>query len=96
MLTGCNAESSVARDTPVPLGATPAVTAGADTTRPQFDPTVVAVLQSADDGIPRRCVANADNVGTVRTSQLVQRIAVLSDEKMDAIGRAIKFALALP
>ncbi|HLB22541.1 MAG TPA: PQQ-dependent sugar dehydrogenase [Dehalococcoidia bacterium] len=54
MLTGCNAESSVARDTPVPLGATPAVTAGADTTRPQFDPTVVAVLQSADDGIPRR------------------------------------------
>ena len=47
------------------------------------------------DGVPRACVANADNVMTVLTSHLVRRIGPLAPEKLRAVDEALRFALAL-
>ena len=47
------------------------------------------------DGVPRSCVANADNVLTVPTSRLVRRVGPLALEKLRAVDEALRFALAL-
>ena len=47
------------------------------------------------DGVPRACVANADNVLTVPTSRLVRRVGPLTPEKLRAVEDALRFALAL-
>jgi len=48
------------------------------------------------DGIPRKSVANADSIMTVPKDRLVGYLTALSPEKVEAVGRAIKFALDLP
>jgi predicted small lipoprotein YifL len=47
------------------------------------------------DGVPRACVANADNVTTVLTSRLISRIGPLAPDKLRAVEDALRFALAL-
>ena len=47
------------------------------------------------DGMSADCVANADDVATIPKGWLLNRITVLTREKMEAIAAAIKFALAL-
>ncbi|MDE2292963.1 MAG: type II toxin-antitoxin system PemK/MazF family toxin [Elusimicrobia bacterium] len=47
------------------------------------------------DGLPKPCVANADVLLTVAKSCLVRRLAVLSDGKLRALSRAVRFALGL-
>ena len=48
------------------------------------------------DGIPRKSVANADSIMTIPKDLLVGYLTALSPEKVEAVGRAIKFALDLP
>jgi mRNA interferase MazF len=47
------------------------------------------------DGLPRRCVANADNVVTIPKTWLDERIAALRDEKVAALDKALQFSLGL-
>lgn len=56
----------------------------------------VEVPLGADDGIPRPSVANADNITTVPKRWVEQYLTTLSSAKLEALERAIKFALDLP
>ena len=49
----------------------------------------------AEQGLPKRCVANLDTMGTIPKVALRERIALLPREKVQAINTAIRFALAL-
>jgi len=55
----------------------------------------VEVQLGREDGLPKKCVANADTIITIRKTLLQERICQLSQEKVVAIDKAIKFALAL-
>jgi mRNA interferase MazF len=48
------------------------------------------------EGVPRKSVANADNVMTIAKRRLQGHLATLSTAKLAALDRAIKFALDLP
>jgi mRNA interferase MazF len=56
----------------------------------------VEVEVGPEDGLPKKCVVNLDTIVTVRKDLLIERIALLRDEKIDQIDSAIKFALSLP
>lgn len=47
------------------------------------------------DGLPKRCVANADSLVTIPKTWLESRIASLQTEKSAALDAAVRFALAL-
>lgn len=49
-----------------------------------------------EDGIPRRSVANADDVTTLPKARLESYLSTLAAPKLLALERAIKFALDLP
>jgi mRNA interferase MazF len=53
------------------------------------------VVLGPEDGVPKRCVANADTVTTIDKRRIADFIGTLSAAKMESLGRAIKFALAL-
>lgn len=53
----------------------------------------VEVPLGPEDGLPRRCVANLDNINTILKSELVERITALKPEKLAAVQEAIRFAL---
>jgi len=53
------------------------------------------VVLSKRDGLPARCVANADNVATIPKAWLDERIATLSPARVDELDRALRFALGL-
>jgi mRNA interferase MazF len=55
----------------------------------------VEVQLDTSDGLPSRCVVNLDDIATIPTTLIRQRIAVLSAEKMLEIEVAIRFALDL-
>ena len=55
----------------------------------------VEVQLDAGDGLPSRCVANLDDIATIPTTLIRQRITVLSAEKMQEVEAAIRFALDL-
>ncbi len=56
----------------------------------------VEVEVGPEDGLPKKCVVNLDTIVTIRKDLLIERIAVLRDEKIEQINSAIKFALSLP
>ena len=47
------------------------------------------------EGLPKRCVANADNLHTLPKSMLEARIGVLGSDKARALDEAIKLSLGL-
>lgn len=47
------------------------------------------------EGLPRRCVANADNLVTIPKPWLEKRIAVLRPDKLRALDDALRYALDL-
>jgi mRNA interferase MazF len=51
------------------------------------------VTLDREDGLPARCVVNADNVMTVPKSLVRRRIASLSADRMAELEAAIRFAL---
>ena len=55
----------------------------------------VEVPLDKKDGLPQACVVNGDTIVTIRKSILTERICTLKAEKIQAINKAIKFALAL-
>jgi mRNA interferase MazF len=55
----------------------------------------VEVVLGPEDGLPRRCVANTDNITTIRIAALAQRVSQLPPEKIVAVDEAIRFALGL-
>ncbi|HEY3128402.1 MAG TPA: type II toxin-antitoxin system PemK/MazF family toxin [Acidobacteriota bacterium] len=56
----------------------------------------VEVLLDQKDGLPSRCVVNADDIVTIPMSIIKGRIAVLSPQRMAQVEEAIRFALDLP
>lgn len=55
----------------------------------------VEVSLGPDEGLPRRCVVNLDDLATIPKTLLEARIATLSHDTMRAVGNAIRFALDL-
>jgi mRNA interferase MazF len=55
----------------------------------------VEVELGPEDGLPKKCVVNLDTIATIRKDLLIERIAILQDEKMEQINLAIKFALSI-
>ena len=55
----------------------------------------VEVPLDKKDGVSQSCVINLDTITTIRKSILTERICALRADKMDAINKAIMFALAL-
>lgn len=47
------------------------------------------------DGLPRECVVNCDVVNTIPKNSLEEFITKLSEEKLEAVECALKFALDL-
>lgn len=69
------------------------VTVAPVTTRIRDIPSEVAL--SKDDGLPRECAVNCDHLQTVPRGRLGATISRLSEEKMNGVAAAIRFALAL-
>ena len=55
----------------------------------------VEVPLGPEDGMPRQCVVNLDDILTIPKARLAEIITTLSPEKMTAIARAVVFALDL-
>ena len=55
----------------------------------------VEVPLGPDDGMPRVCVVNCDDLHTLSLSLLSDRVTSLSPEKMRAVAAAVRFALDL-
>jgi len=55
----------------------------------------VEVRSGPEDGLPKDCVANLDNIVTVSKKRLDRSLTTLSPEKMRSIEQAVKFALDL-
>lgn len=53
------------------------------------------VALSTLDGLPRDCVVNCDHVQTVPKARLSSSIAHLSEEKLNRVAAAVRFALDL-
>ena len=53
----------------------------------------VEVILSEKDGLPQKCVINADNITTIPKSLLLKKICPLPFEKLSQLNKAIKFAL---
>jgi mRNA-degrading endonuclease toxin of MazEF toxin-antitoxin module len=56
----------------------------------------VEVRLGRSDGVPQDSVANADSIATVPKASILTYICSLPREKVEALERAIKFALDLP
>jgi mRNA interferase MazF len=55
----------------------------------------VEVPLGEEDGMPVECVVSLDNILTIPKTRLGDCITVLSSEKMDAVAKAVVFALDL-
>ncbi len=94
-------------DLPLPVGRRPVVLLSRDeayavrnaVTVAEVTRTVrgipVEVPLGPEDGLPQKCVVNLDTIATIRKELLVERITLLTSEKMELIRRAILFALDL-
>jgi len=63
------------------------------TTRMRDIPVEVRLGQ--EEGLPRRCVANADTITTIPKDALAEYAGILGPDKMAALDGAIRFALDL-
>lgn len=50
---------------------------------------------SRRDGLPKKCVANTDNIVTIPKQWLSTRISALRQAKVDALDAALRFSLDL-
>lgn len=53
----------------------------------------VEVPLGPEDGMPRPCVVNCDEVHTVALALIGNRITALSAEKLEAVASAVRYAL---
>jgi mRNA interferase MazF len=94
-------------DLPAPVGRRPVVLLSRNETYDARNQATVAYVTSRirnipvevplgpEDGLQQSCVVNLDNVNTIRLERLRDLIAPLSPQKLRAVERAIRFALAL-
>ena len=54
----------------------------------------IEVSLGRSEGLPRRCVANCDNIRTISRSALVKRIGRLAPDRTSELKRALGHALA--
>jgi len=92
---------------PLPLGRRPVVLLSRDEAYAVRNAVTVAEVTSTirgipvevelgpEDGLPKKCVVNLDTIVTIRKDLLIERIALLRDEKIEQINSAIKFALSI-
>ena len=92
---------------PLPVGRRPVVLLSRDEAYAVRNAVTVAEVTSTirgipvevelgpDDGLPKKCVINLDTIVTIRKDLLIERIAILRDEKIEQIDAAIKFALSV-
>src|SRR5437868_3767060 len=95
-------------DLPPPIGRRPVVILTRSTAVPVRTQVVVAevtttirgqsfeVLLTSADGMPRSCVVNCDVLLTVPKLRLSRRITKLSQQKMDEVHWALKYAMEIP
>ena len=69
------------------------VTIAPITTRVRDIPTEVPL--STADGLPKACVVNLDTITTIPKASLARMIGALTPDKLAAVERALRFALAL-
>ncbi|HMK51883.1 MAG TPA: type II toxin-antitoxin system PemK/MazF family toxin [Thermodesulfobacteriota bacterium] len=93
---------------PLPIGRRPVVLLSRDEAYAVRNAVTVAEVTSTirgipvevelglEDGLPKKCVVNLDTIVTIRKDLLIERIAILRDEKIEQINTAIKFALCIP
>jgi len=55
----------------------------------------VEVELGPEDGLPKKCVVNLDTIVTIRKNLLIERLAILREEKIEQINSAIKFSLSI-
>ena len=53
------------------------------------------VLLSLEDGMPRPCAVNLDNIMTVSKGDIREQVALLRPSKMREVEAAIRFALGI-
>lgn len=94
-------------DLPLPVGRRPVVLLSRDEAYAVRNAVTVAevtrtirgipveVPLGPEDGLPQKGVVNLDTIATIRKELLVERITLLTSEKMELIRRAILFALDL-
>ena len=94
-------------DLPLPIGRRPVVLLSRDEAYAVRNAVTVAEVTSTirgipvevelgpDDGLPKKCVVNLDTIVTIRKDLLIERIAILRDEKIEQLNSAIKFALSI-
>jgi mRNA interferase MazF len=63
------------------------------TTRIRGIPSEVSLGE--EDSVPRECVVNLDTITTIAKASLRERLTALSSEKLQAIEKALHFALGL-
>jgi mRNA interferase MazF len=67
------------------------VTATLITTTVRHIPVEVAL--GPEDGLPRPCVVNCDELHTIAITLIDNQIGALSEAKMQAVAEAVRFAL---
>ena len=94
-------------DLPLPIGRRPVALLSRDEAYAVRSAVTVAEVTSTirgipvevelgrEDGLPKKCVVNLDTIVTIRKDLLIERIAILRDEKIEQLNSAIKFALSL-
>lgn len=94
-------------DLPLPIGRRPVALLSRDEAYAVRNAVTVAEVTSTirgipvevelgrEDGLPKKCVVNLDTIVTIRKDLLIERIAILRDEKIEQLNSAIKFALSL-
>jgi mRNA interferase MazF len=92
---------------PLPIGRRPVVLLSRDEAYAVRNAVTVAEVTSTirgipvevdlgpEDGLPKRCVVNLDTIVTIRKDLLIERLAILRDEKIEQIDTAIKFSLSI-
>ena len=92
---------------PLPIGRRPVVLLSRDEAYAVRNAVTVAEVTSTirgipvevelgpEDGLPKKCVVNLDTIVTIRKDLLIERLAILRDERIVQINSAIKFALSI-
>ncbi len=90
---------------PSPVGSRPVVLLTRDAVIDSMDSIVVALVTRTvrelptevrvgrQEGLPRPCVVNLDNILTIPKARLTRQLGALSQDKVDQLNRAIRTAL---
>ncbi len=90
---------------PSPVGSRPVVLLTRDAVIDSIDSIVVALVTRTvrelptevkvgrQEGLPRPCVVNLDNILTIPKARLTRQLGALSQDKVEQLNQAIKTAL---